>query len=104
MTDERKDLSKRKAELSAKAIDHDSRISFGITYFDNQADANEYSDVVKALGITYNGGFYHGMICGRDKGHDKYENRKWTYSENGYINGTNPKEEWGKVVAFAVTD
>jgi hypothetical protein len=45
----------------------DSRICFGIAYFTTEADANAYDAHVRKLGKTYNGGFFHGMACGRDK-------------------------------------
>lgn len=45
----------------------DTRICFGIAYFKTEADAAAYDAHVRANGITYNGGWFHGMACGRDK-------------------------------------
>lgn len=44
----------------------DSRICFGIAYFATEADAMAYDAHVRDKGYTYNGGFFHGMACGRD--------------------------------------
>jgi hypothetical protein len=51
-------------------VEYDSRICFGIALFDDEAKADEYAAEVKAKGFTYNGGWYHGMPCGRDKSWD----------------------------------
>ena len=45
----------------------DSRICFGIAYFTSEDDAQTYSEHVRAKGITYNGGWFDGMPCGRDR-------------------------------------
>jgi hypothetical protein len=44
----------------------DSRICFGIKYFASEEEASRYAEWVKARELTYNGGFYHGMPCGRE--------------------------------------
>lgn len=44
----------------------ESRICFGIAFYATEADATLAADAVRARGETYNGGFYHGMPCGRD--------------------------------------
>lgn len=48
----------------------DSRICFGIAYYTSEADATAAALVVRARGEAYNGGFFHGMPCGRDKAWD----------------------------------
>lgn len=48
----------------------DSRICFGIAYFSTESDAEAYAAHVKAMGLTYNGGFFDGMPCGRDSSRD----------------------------------
>ena len=48
----------------------DSRICFAIAYFTSEADAIAYDAHVRATGQTYNGGWFDGMPCGRDKGWD----------------------------------
>lgn len=52
------------------AVKRESRICFGISYFATEAEAETYAAQVKAAGRTYNGGFFHGMPCGRDKAFD----------------------------------
>lgn len=44
----------------------ESRICFGISYFATEAEALAYAALVAEQGRTYNGGFFHGMPCGRD--------------------------------------
>lgn len=51
-------------------IKRDSRTCFGILFFATEADADLYAAAVKAQGQTYNGGFLHGMACGRDRAFD----------------------------------
>jgi hypothetical protein len=48
----------------------DSRICFAIAYFTSEADAAVYAAMVRKRGDTYNGGYFHGMPCGRDTGWD----------------------------------
>jgi hypothetical protein len=48
----------------------ESRISFGISWFKTEAEADEYSEWIRSIGSTYNGGFYHGRPCGRDPSWD----------------------------------
>jgi len=52
----------------------DSRICFAINYFTSEADADRFSDSVIKRGITYNGGWFDGMACGRD--------RTWDYTDD----------------------
>lgn len=47
-------------------VKHDGRICFGIDFFTDEAVADAYGKFVQERGDTYNGGFYHGMACGRD--------------------------------------
>lgn len=51
-------------------VEYDSRICFGIAMFDDEAKADAYDEKVRANGNTYNGGWYHGMRCGRSKSWD----------------------------------
>ena len=53
-------------DFTKTAVKYDSRICFGIVYFATEKDADAYAAWVTAKGITYNGGFFHGMPCGRD--------------------------------------
>jgi hypothetical protein len=48
----------------------ESRICFGIAYFKTEAEADEAARQVRQRGETYNGGFFHGMSCGRDSSFD----------------------------------
>ena len=60
---------KRLVELP-KAVDHDQRICFGISFFKTEDDAKLYDQFVRRRGTTYHGGFFHGMPCGRDASFD----------------------------------
>ena len=55
-----------KTPAPPKPDKYDSRICFGIAYFKSETDAETYAAHVRKLGITYNGGYYHGMPCGRE--------------------------------------
>lgn len=43
----------------------DVRICFGIIFFENKKDAAKCEKEVKRKGLTVNGGYSHGMPCGR---------------------------------------
>lgn len=47
-------------------VKRDSRICFAIAYFATEADADWYAVDVQRRGRAYNGGYFHGMPCGRD--------------------------------------
>jgi hypothetical protein len=47
-------------------VKRESRVSFGIAYFDDEAEADRYGRRVQEWGCTYNGGFRDGERCGRD--------------------------------------
>lgn len=51
-----------------KPVMRDERISFGIKWFLTEEDAQAYAKAHS--GATYNGGWFHGMSCGRDKSWD----------------------------------
>lgn len=53
----------------------DDRICFGIAWFTSERDANDYDKIVREKGLTYNGGFFDGRPCGRDK--------NWDYERDG---------------------
>jgi dienelactone hydrolase len=57
---------KKTKEKLPEPVKVDSRICFSIKYFAAEADADAYAAWVRKQGITYNGGFFHGMSCGRD--------------------------------------
>ena len=48
----------------------DVRICFGIAYFTTLKDADRYAAHQRKIGATYNGGYFHGMPCGRDASWD----------------------------------
>jgi hypothetical protein len=50
---------------------HDSRICFGISYWMTEEAAMEADRIGRLLGNEYNGGWFHGMACGRDRSFDK---------------------------------
>jgi hypothetical protein len=59
-------MAKRKiAPKLPEPVKVDSRICFGIYYFASEDDAQRWAEAHK--GSTYNGGWFHGMPCGRDK-------------------------------------
>jgi hypothetical protein len=58
------------AYRSKNATITDTRICFGISWFTDEAKAEEYARLVRAAGITYNGGWYHGQPCGRARRFD----------------------------------
>lgn len=60
-------MTKKKTATVPVPVKQDSRICFGIAYFTTLADADAYAAHVRATGRTYNGGYFHGMPCGRDK-------------------------------------
>jgi hypothetical protein len=66
------------------AIDRDSRICFGIVWFATEAEADAAHKKVRKRGDYYNGGYMHGMACGRDSSYDK-------------------RNEAGDKIAYAVT-
>lgn len=63
-------VKRKKADAPPKPVRRDSRICFGIAYFVDEKEADAYAAWVEARGLTYNGGFFHGMACGREKGRD----------------------------------
>lgn len=52
------------------AVKTDSRTCFGIAYFKTEEEAMEIDKRVRAEKQQYNGGWFHGMACGRDKSFD----------------------------------
>lgn len=60
-------MAKKRAAVLPKPVKFDSRICFAIAYFSSEKDADIYAAHVRKQGYTYNGGWFHGMACGRDK-------------------------------------
>jgi hypothetical protein len=54
----------------ATAAKQEERRCFGIAWFATEAEAQVFAQAVRALGRTYNGGFFHGAPCGRNPGFD----------------------------------
>lgn len=48
----------------------DSRICFGLEWYDDEEEADRRAREVFEQGRTYWGGFFHGKPCGREKAHD----------------------------------
>ena len=48
----------------------DTRICFGIAYYEDIADVVRAEAVTRQQGNYYNGGWFHGMACGREKDRD----------------------------------
>lgn len=63
-------LSMATESVASRAVRREERICFGLAWFADEADANAYAAEVKAAGNTYNGGFFHGMPCGRESHFD----------------------------------
>lgn len=63
-------LLKRLAKLVGHPADIDSRICFGIYFYDSEEKARIATLITQVEGNTYNGGFFHGMACGRDTSFD----------------------------------
>jgi hypothetical protein len=57
-------------DFTKTAVKYDSRICFGIVFFATEAEAKAYGDWVTKRGITYNGGYFDGMACGREPSRD----------------------------------
>jgi hypothetical protein len=57
-------------QLESKCVKKDIRICFAIKFFKTEQDADEYAKQVRECGLTYNGGMFHGMPCGREKSWD----------------------------------
>jgi len=60
-----------KLEVAPKAVEAEGRICFGISFFATEEDAETYAAIVHERGDTYNGGFFHGMACGRASRFDR---------------------------------
>lgn len=63
-------LIERLAKKSGPPADIDSRICFGIHFYDSEEKAHYATLITKVQGNTYNGGWFHGMACGRDTSFD----------------------------------
>lgn len=58
----------------------DSRICLSIAYFRIERDAERFGQLSAKAGNTYNGGWFHGMICGREEGRDYGEGAERKYA------------------------
>ena len=65
---------------AGKAVESESRICFGIVWFASEEDAQEYHEVVRKNGETYNGGWMDGCRCGRAENYDKVVDGKTLYA------------------------
>lgn len=63
-------LIQRLAKARGPYKDMDSRICFGIEFYDSEEKANLGHIISRLMGNTYNGGWFHGMSCGRDTSFD----------------------------------
>ena len=77
-------MTSTKTNPTPRPVRTESRTCFGISWFTSEADATAYAASVRKSGTRYNGGFMHGMPCGRDT--------TWDYTD----------KELGPL--FAVTD
>jgi hypothetical protein len=67
---QRDTLLSRLGKLAGRPADIDSRICFGIRFYDSEEKAGVATLITKMQGNTYNGGWFHGMPCGRDTSFD----------------------------------
>ena len=63
-------LYQRLGKACGPAKDIDSRICFGIHFYDSEEKAHIANLISRMQGNTYNGGWFHGMACGRDTSFD----------------------------------
>jgi len=63
-------LYQRLGKACGPAADIDSRICFGIHFYDSEEKASIATLITQLQGNTYNGGWFHGMACGRDNSFD----------------------------------
>mgnify|MGYP003151882282 FL=1 len=49
---------------------YDVRICFGIAWYELEEDADRAAALTKKQRNCYNGGYYHGVACGRETGWD----------------------------------
>lgn len=49
---------------------YDGRICLAVLYFDSLSDAELIAQKVKEKGLSYNGGWFDGMPCGRESARD----------------------------------
>jgi hypothetical protein len=68
--DQRTDLAHRLLVIAGEPADRDSRSCFGVYFYDHEAKALVADLGIRVRGDTYNGGFFHGMPCGRDRSFD----------------------------------
>ena len=56
----------------------DGRIAFSMRYYTDEKDAERFGELSSKMGNTYNGGWFHGMSCGREKQFDhEIDGVKW---------------------------
>ena len=67
---QRDTLLSRLGKLASSPADIDSRICFGIHFYDTEEKAGVATLITKMQGNSYNGGWFHGMPCGRDTSFD----------------------------------
>ncbi|ATS92384.1 hypothetical protein DLP05_148 [Stenotrophomonas phage vB_SmaS_DLP_5] len=52
-------------DMLGEAVVRDVRICFGLAWFASEEEAEEFGRLSAAVGNTINGGWFHGMTCGR---------------------------------------
>ena len=53
-----------------EAVKYRAGCAISIRWFATKEDADIIGAAVRASGATYNGGYYHGRLCGRDESFD----------------------------------
>lgn len=59
-----------KQRTMPEGVKSEGRICFGIVWYATEEEADLAAEIVREHGRTYNGGWFHGMPCGRDRGFD----------------------------------
>lgn len=59
--------------IEPKPVRTEQRIAYGIAFFDKEEDALAFAKTVVERGDRYNGGWFDGMVCGRDRNFDRLD-------------------------------
>ena len=61
-----KNEDQRRGELARKAVKREERIAFGLAWFTEECEADEYGALIRKAGVRYVGGYFDGKPCGRE--------------------------------------
>ena len=63
-----------------RMIEYSGRCSMSVAWFATEEEAEKFGAAIRASGASYNGGWFHGMPCGRDRGFDTVKDGKKIYA------------------------